>query len=125
MTRGNKHNTQWLVRFHCGCNSVLSPRYLLLFVAPGVLKFMVCYDRTLNVQLSCKMIFKKMAEQEGLEITAIPTILKALERLSSAFCYAVYRTESTSSQYAWDCELVLLCGCPFGCSVSGRLKNKL
>lgn len=37
-----------------------------------------------------------MAKQERLEITAIPTALKALERLNTAFCCAVYRIESTS-----------------------------
>jgi len=55
----------------------------------------------------------------------MPTVLKALETLNTAFCYAVCKAESTSPEYAWDCELVLLCGCPFGCLVSGRLKNKL
>lgn len=122
---GNKHDTQWLIRLSWGCSSVLSPRYLLLFAALEVLKFVVCPDTTLNVQLSCKMILKNLAKQARLEITAIPTVLKALGRLSSAFRYAIYKTESASSQYAWDHGLMLLCGCPFGCSVSGRLKNKL
>lgn len=49
------------------------------------------------------------------------TVREALERLNTAFCYAVYGTESTSPQYARNCELVLL----FGCLVSGRLKNTL
>lgn len=52
------------------------------------------------------------------------TVLKALEVLNTAFCYALYGIESTS-QYARNCELVLLCACPFGCLVSGRLKNTL
>lgn len=66
-----------------------------------------------------------MSKQGKLEITAVPTVLKALGRLNSAFCYAVYRTGSTCPQYAWDCELVQVYGCPFGCVASGTLKNKL
>lgn len=55
----------------------------------------------------------------------MPTVLKALERLYTVFSYAVCGTESSSPQYARNCELVLLCGCPFGCLVSGGLKNTL
>lgn len=95
-------------------------------VAPEMLKFFICSDRTLNVQVSCKMMLKKnMEKQEKPERTAMPTVLKALERLNTVFCYAVYGNKSTSPQYARNCELVLLCGCPFGYLVSGRLKNTL
>lgn len=34
-------------------------RIFVAVVAPEVLKFVVCSDRTLNVQLSCKMMFLK------------------------------------------------------------------
>lgn len=71
------------------------------------------------------MMLKKIRKTVKLERTAIPTVLKALEILHTAFCYAVYGTESASPHCARNCGLVLLCGCPFGCLVSGRLKNTL
>lgn len=71
-----------------------------------------------------KQWLKAPPKQDQPEIAATPTVLKASGKRNTVFCYAFDRRESTFPQYTWDCELVLLCGCPFGCAVSSRLKNK-
>lgn len=68
-------------------------------------------------------MLKKKEKTLKLERTAMPAVLKALERFNTTLCYAVYRTESISPQYTRNCGLVLLCGCSFGCLVRGGLKT--